>query len=183
MKPRFSILDLLLLPLIGVFVAPIVTCASVIGLILLPQFTTKDSEIRHWFLDLGFSSDFVCGHLTFIASQVPTILTLSLFAAFLFAIRVRICDQVAVITLASLPFVEAFQVSLMSDAFRVPNIGWLFLKTQVLTGLTLIAIICTYLFARRQWPNPTPTRIRTLFATLLLGAILIPSMIFYQYAT
>jgi hypothetical protein len=171
------------MPLIGVFVAPLVTCACMIGMIVLPQFTAKSYEIRHWFLDRGFSSDFVCGHLTFFASQVPTILTLSLFAVFFFAIRVRICDQVVVVTLASLPFVEALQVSSMSDASHVPNIGWLFLKTQALTGLTLFAIICMYLLARRQWPNPAPTRTRTLFASLLLSAIFIPSIIFYQYAT
>ena len=184
---HFSIRDLLLLPLIGFATLPIVISATLVGLILLPQFTSNGSEIRHWFIDRGFSVDFVTGHVTFFAAQIPTILVLTLLAIILFMFRTRICDQVAVITLASLPFVDALQVGTMSDTFDFggtdSNLGLQYLTTQLLTGTTLAAIIAVYAFARWRIPNPTPSRTRHTVSTLAFGSILVVSSVVWRHVT
>lgn len=182
-KFRVYILDFLVLSMTGVMVAPLVTFACLIGMIALPQFTSNSSEIRHWFLNRGFSVDFATGHLTFFAGQIPTILTLAILAMVLFAIRTRIGDQVAVVTLASMPFVEAFQVSSFSTVFNTPNLGMMFLKTQVLTSAALAAIIVAYVIARYRWPNPPPTMARSLFCFLLLGFFFVSSIALYLQMT
>ncbi|QDU95943.1 hypothetical protein [Lignipirellula cremea] len=173
---QFSIRDLMLLPVLVLAAGPVVGAASSIGLYLgpmvLPEFITNLSEIRHWFIDRGFSIDFVTGHVVFFVNQIPTILVLVLFAVFLFAMRTRVCDQAAVVTIASLPFVEAIQIHTMSEDFGVDNLGWRFLATQPLTGLTLAVIIVVYVLARRKYPNPIPTRTRVVTSGLSLAAIL-----------
>ncbi len=180
---RYSVRDLMLLPLLGFAACPLVVTASLIGLMVLPQFTANNSEICNWFLDHGFSVDFVTGHLTFFASEIPTILVLFLLALHLFAMQTRICDQAAVITLASLPFVNAIHVDAMSDAFNVDYLGWRYLATQSLTALTLAGIIVAYVLARLKIPNPIPTRTRVVISGLLLALIFVPSAVVWKNAT
>lgn len=180
---RFTISDLMTLPLLVLAAVPAVTTASFVGLMLLPQFTDNGSEIRHWFLNHGFSVDFVTGHLTFFVGDIPTVLVLALLSLPLFSVQTRVCDQAAVVTLASLPFVEAVQVNSMSDVFCVDNLGWHYLATQLTTALALAVIIVAYGFARWKIPNPAPTRVRSAISAASLALILVPSIIVWQSAT
>lgn len=78
---RFTIRELMLMPVLLLACVPLVTVANFLGLFMLPQFAFSGIEIREWFLDRGFSVDFVCDHITFFAMQIPAILILAVVAA------------------------------------------------------------------------------------------------------
>ena len=177
---KFSLRDLMLWPLMGLAAVPIVTSAAFVGVLLLPQFMASGSAIRQWFLARGFPSSFVTGYLTFLVSDIPSILVLAVLAVLLFAIRTRLCDHFAVVSLASLPFVEALQgIPLLRFYFAGASdtyLGWIHLKTHALTVVAMTSVITAYVFARRRLPNPPPSRARKWISALAIGSILAASI-------
>ena len=165
---RFTIRELTLLPVLLLMCVPLVSAAEFLGLALFPQFTTNGSGIRTWFLDRGFSVDFVCGHITFFAMQIPTILILTAGTIAMFAFRLRLFDIAALTLLATFPLIDSL------------NLGWAYLKTQPLPFVAVGLISCVYILARLRLSALPPTRVRVRFATAFSAMIVIPSTLIWQ---
>ncbi|WP_436715899.1 hypothetical protein U8335_27245 [Roseiconus lacunae] len=175
---RFSIADVLALPLIGLGAIHFLMAAEFIAFWCFPSFErvhrTMEDRLEAW----GFLDQFVFGTYACFQHDFQTILITSAYVAILFAFRTRICDHVAILTLALLPIVSWFQFGWIftneNDGLPSRLIGMLL--AQWFTAFFVGAIITAYVYSKQRVPNATPTRHRTGYAAIFLAAIFVSSV-------
>jgi hypothetical protein len=150
------------LPL-AIIVAPMInTAAMCIGLLASAYALPKNWYSARWMINLGVPSDLATGHLVFLLMQLPTVLVLVLIGTGLFHLRNRYADQIAIVSLLAVPFVDAYLVSSSmeetqsllheqsSTIFERGQFALTYLHTQLSTALVLIFVIATYILGRRR---------------------------------
>jgi hypothetical protein len=181
---QLSLANLMFLP-VAIITAPMInTLATYIGLVASPYALPKNWHSAHWMIDLGVPSDFATGHLVFLLMQLPAIVVLVLICAALFLLRNRYADQVAIVSLLALPFVDAYSVSSITVETRILlhqqstttferiQFAIEYLHTQLLTALVLIAAIAAYIIGRCRLGYAASSRRNTIVVLASLSVLI-----------
>ncbi|QEG02088.1 hypothetical protein Mal15_61710 [Stieleria maiorica] len=145
---------------------PCVTIVDAIGLCFSPEWMI-DGTLRRTWIEAGLPVSIATGQISFFSLQLPGIILMTALAGGAFCIRARVADLAVAMLFISIPFVDAI------------GFGISYLRTQVVTALTIGLVLVLYFVLRRFVPvkNDPPTDWRLTYG--LLGSFTLVCSILY----
>ncbi|GAA5511187.1 hypothetical protein [Novipirellula caenicola] len=171
---RYSITDLLVLPVLCVFTVPVGTTALCFGFKWFPWFINNSLEVRNWFIALGLSPNAAASFIPVYVIDIPAFFLISSLSVLLFLIGTRVSDSFALLLLLLYPFVDLFFL----DPADANHLLAMF-KIKLLSILTSFVLFCCYYALRRKRPLEPPSLPRKLSSAAFLGTVLLGSSLFW----
>ena len=163
---RYSILELLALPLLCIFTIPVGSAALGYGLTWFPWFVENCLPIRDWFLNRGVSPDTAATYIPIFVLDLPGLALIAVLSLALFVLGTRLADSFAILMLLLYPL-AALSVLHAVDARHLLAM----LKTKALTIVTATVLTASYIILRRTWARPDLTPLRLALTLIILAAI------------